>query len=163
MQLCVAVINMIATQYEKSTPVLVVEELTKVYGQKYTILGKTIGRKVVGADNVSFTVEKGEIFGFLGPNGAGKTTTIRSILGYLNIKSGIILINNLDHKKQSIEIRKHIAYVPGDVSLYGNFTGLELIRFFGQFRKIDESLLEELQNNFRVDLSLKIRSLSKGN
>ncbi len=146
-----------------TTPVLVVEDLTKIYGKEFTILGKKFGRKVTGANKVSFTVEKGEIFGFLGPNGAGKTTTIRSILGYLNIKSGIVLINNMDHRINSIEIRRHIAYVPGDVSLYGNFSGIELIRFFGKFRKIDEKYLETLRNNFRVDLSLKIKSLSKGN
>ena len=107
---------MIANQKDNISPVLVVTDLTKIYGKEFTFLGKKFGRKVTGANKVSFTVEKGEIFGFLGPNGAGKTTTIRSILGYLNIKSGIVLINNMDHKTQSIEIRKHIAYVPGDVS-----------------------------------------------
>lgn len=147
----------------KNQQILEVENLTKVYGREYNLLGKKFGRKVVGANNVTFNVYKGEIFGFLGPNGAGKTTTIRSILGYLNIQSGTVLINGLDHKIDSIQIRKNISYMPGDVSLYGNFTGNELIEYFGKFRPINREFLEELKQNFRADLSLKIKALSKGN
>ena len=154
---------MFADKNNNSMPILDVKNLTKVYGHEMHILGKKIGRRVVGANNVSFEVTRGEIFGFLGPNGAGKTTTIRAILGYLNIQSGIVIINGMDHKDQSIEIRKNMTYVPGDVSLYGNFTGLELIEYFGKFRPINEDFLQVLRKNFRVDLTLKIKSLSKGN
>jgi ABC-2 type transport system ATP-binding protein len=143
--------------------ILSVNDLTKIYGREVSFFGKTFGREVVGAQNVSFSVNKGEIFGFLGPNGAGKTTTIRSILDYLNVQSGQIIIFGMDHRKQGLEIRKNIGYVPGDVALYENFTGLELIEYFSKFRPVDESFLNELRSIFRADLTLKIRALSKGN
>ncbi|TFF84981.1 ATP-binding cassette domain-containing protein [Candidatus Heimdallarchaeota archaeon] len=82
--------------------VLKVNNLTKVYGKEFSIWNKTFGRKVIGAKNVTFSVQHGEIFGFLGPNGAGKTTTIRSILDYLRIEKGKISIFGMDrHKKSS--------------------------------------------------------------
>ena len=144
--------------------VIIVENLTKIYGREINLGVKEIGRKVVGAKNVSFKIKKGEIFGFLGPNGAGKTTTMRSMLNYLNIQEGhVTYFGNLDHKSDSLLIRERLAYVPGDVALYGNYKGLELIEFFGKFRPIDYEFLEELKRVFRVDLSLKIKNLSKGN
>lgn len=154
---------MFANEKEGKLPIIKVQNLTKVYGHEVNFFNKRFGRKVTGAKDVSFEVKKGEIFGFLGPNGAGKTTTIRSILGYLNIQSGVILINGLDHKKNGLDIRRHFSYVPGDVSLYGNFTGLELIYYFSNFRPVNEEFLKKLKDSFRVDLSLKIKSLSKGN
>ncbi|MHA2366104.1 MAG: ABC transporter ATP-binding protein [Candidatus Hodarchaeales archaeon] len=144
-------------------PILRVEDLTKIYGFEITFAGRTFGRKVTGAENVSFSINKGEIFGFLGPNGAGKTTTIRAILGYLKIQNGRISIFGFDHLRDSMDIRKNIGYVPGDVSLYGNFTGLELIDYFNNFQPIDQDLLDELRSLFRVDLTLKIKALSSGN
>ena len=163
MQLCRRAKTMFAEKHTQNEPILSVQDLTKIYGREYSFLNKKIGRKVVGADLVTFNVIKGEIFGFLGPNGAGKTTTIRSILGYLNIQSGSISIFGKNHKSDALAIRKNISYVPGDVSLYGNFTGNELIEFFGKFRPINKEFLAELKQNFRVDLTLKIKSLSKGN
>ncbi len=146
-----------------SDVILQVSNLTKIYGKEVDLKIKTIGRKVTGAENVSFTVTKGEIFGFLGPNGAGKTTTMRSILDYLNIQDGEITVFGLDHHKDSLEIRKRIGYVPGDMALYDNFTGSELIKYYGYYRPINEKFLKKLKKNFRVDLTQKIRSLSSGN
>jgi len=143
--------------------ILSVSNLTKIYGRDISIGKWNINRRIVGADNVSFTVKKGEIFGFFGPNGSGKTTTIRSILNYLHIQEGKITVFNLDHKKDAIEIRKRIGYVPGDMSLFDDFTGFELINYFNRFRKYDKEFLEELRTIFKVDLSLKIKKLSKGN
>ena len=80
-----------------STAILTVENLTKIYGREINIGSRKLGRKVVGAQDVTFDIKKGEIFGFLGPNGAGKTTAIRSILGYLSIKSGTIKIFDQDY------------------------------------------------------------------
>ncbi|MHA2364339.1 MAG: ATP-binding cassette domain-containing protein, partial [Candidatus Hodarchaeales archaeon] len=127
------------------------------------LAGKKIGRRVVGVQNVSFNVKKGEIFGFLGPNGAGKTTTIRAILNYLTLQSGKITVFGLDHKIDALTIRENIGYVPGDVALYGNFTGLELIEYFNNFRPIDRDFLAVLRSYFKADLTLKIKSLSSGN
>ncbi|MFX0014024.1 MAG: ATP-binding cassette domain-containing protein [Promethearchaeota archaeon] len=143
--------------------VLKVQNLTKIYGRELQLGPRKVGRRIVAVNDISFSVKKGEIFGFLGPNGAGKTTTIRSILGYLTIKAGIIKINGLDYRNDALEIRKNIGYIPGDVTLYGNFTGNELISYFNEFRPTDIIFLNQLRSIFKVDLSLKIRNLSSGN
>ena len=149
----------------ESNQILQVSEVTKIYGRSYltNIAGKTISRRVVGAEEVSFIVNKGEIFGFLGPNGSGKTTTIRCILDYLKMQSGMISVFGLDHHIDALEIRERIGYIPGDLALFKNYTGNELIKFYGSFRPIDPDFLKELRSLFRVDLSLKIKSLSSGN
>ncbi|MFX0052246.1 MAG: ATP-binding cassette domain-containing protein [Candidatus Hermodarchaeota archaeon] len=146
-----------------SEPILKVENLTKIYGREIQLGPRKLGRRIVAVDGASFSVKKGEIFGFLGPNGAGKTTAIRSILGYLTIKEGTITINGLDYQKESLEIRQNIGYVPGDVTLYSNFTGKELLNYVNKFRPTDETFLKRLRKVFKVDLSLKIRSMSSGN
>jgi ABC-2 type transport system ATP-binding protein len=143
--------------------VLDVSDLTKIYGRKLKIGAKTIGRTVIGAKNVTFSVKKGEIFGFLGPNGAGKSTTIRSILDYLHIQEGKITVLGFHHHNDRLNIRKQIGYVPGDMSLFRNYTGIEFIQYFGHYRAVDEKFLEELQSYFKVDLGRRIKTLSKGN
>ncbi|MFW9853717.1 MAG: ATP-binding cassette domain-containing protein [Candidatus Thorarchaeota archaeon] len=145
--------------------VLEVSDLTKVYGREISLGSrKLVGQKVVGAQNVSFSVKKGEIFGFLGPNGAGKTTTMRAILDYLKIqKGGTVTIFGLDHHRDRLAIRRRIGYVPGDMALFDNFTGEELLQYFSKFRPIDEDFLKELRQFFRVKLKKKIKSLSTGN
>ena len=147
-----------------SEPVLQVSNITKVYGREIKLGDrKILGQCVVGAQEVSFQVKKGEIFGFLGPNGAGKTTTMRVILDYLKNQTGSVEIFGFDHRKHRVEIRKKIGYVPGDMALFEDFTGEELIEYFGRFRPIDEIFLNELRSLFRVKLNKKIKSLSKGN
>jgi ABC-2 type transport system ATP-binding protein len=147
----------------KDSDVLVVRNLTKIYGREFQIGARKVGRSIVAVDDVSFSVKKGEIFGFLGPNGAGKTTTIRSILGYLNLRSGTIKINGLDYRKDGLKIKKMVGMVRSEIALYGNFTGEELIEYFGKFRPIDNEFLKKLKSAFKVDLTLKFRSLSTGN
>ena len=146
-----------------SETVLEVSNLTKVYGRDLEIAGRRLGRRVVGAKDVSFSVRRGEIFGFLGPNGAGKTTTMRSILDYLHIQEGTVTVFGMDHHRDALEIRRRIGYVPGDLSLYENFTGNELIDYYGGFRPIDTEYLRELRSVFRVDLTMKVKALSSGN
>jgi ABC-2 type transport system ATP-binding protein len=147
----------------ENNSVLQVSNLTKVYGREFQIASRRIGRRVVAVDDASFVVKKGEIFGFLGPNGAGKTTTIRSILGFLNIKSGEITINGMHYLKDALEIRRNIGHVRSEISLYGNFTGNELINYFNKFRPNDSEFLKKLKTIFKVDLTLKFKSLSTGN
>lgn len=143
--------------------ILQVSNLTKVYGREFGLGGKKFGQQVVGAQDVSFNVKKGEIFGFLGPNGAGKTTTMRAILDYLRMQSGEVTIFGLDHHRDRLAIRKRIGYVPGDMALFENFTGKELLQYFGKFRPINEDFLRQLRDNFRVKLEKKIKALSTGN
>jgi ABC-2 type transport system ATP-binding protein len=143
--------------------ILEVSHLTKIYGRETTIAGRKFGRRVVGARDVSFSVRRGEIFGFLGPNGAGKTTTMRSILDYLHIQEGEITVFGMDHHRDALEIRERIGYIPGDLALYENFTGEELIEYYDGFRPVDLEFLKELRSVFRADLSLKVKSLSTGN
>ncbi len=146
-----------------SDVILRVDNLTKIYGREIDFRFKKFGREVIGAQEVSFTVYKGEIFGFLGPNGAGKTTTMRAILNYLHIQTGEITVLGFDHKKDYIEIRKKIGYIPGELALYDNFTGAELIKYFNKFRPHKEEFLKELKDTFTVDLTQKVRTLSSGN
>ena len=143
--------------------VLEVSHLTKIYGREMTLAGRRFGRRVVGARDVSFSVKRGEIFGFLGPNGAGKTTTMRAILDYLHIQEGSITVFGMDHHDDALEIRERIGYIPGDLALYENFTGEELIEYFNGFRPVDRDYLRELRSVFRADLSLRVKSLSTGN
>ena len=90
-----------------------------------------------------------------GDNGSGKTTVMRSILNYLRIEEGEINVFNLDHRKDSLEIRKRIGYIPGDLAVYDNFTGEELIKYFNHFRQNNTELLEELKSIFTVNLKQK--------
>ncbi len=146
-----------------SETVLEVSNLTKIYGRELGLGGRKVGRRVVGARDVSFSVRRGEIFGFLGPNGSGKTTVMRSILDYLHIQEGTIMVFGMDHHRDALKIRKRIGYVPGDLSLYENFTGNELINYYGGFRPVDPEYIEKLRSVFRVDLTLNVKALSSGN
>ncbi len=142
--------------------ILEVHNLTKYYGVSYTLGNKTIGSCSVGVNDVSFNVKKGEIFGFLGPNGSGKTTTMKAILNYLKIQNGYITIFGFDHRDHDLSIRKRIGYLPGDFGLYDNFSGEELLSYTNSFRHSNEKFLNELKSIFRVDLTKKIKLLSKG-
>ena len=147
-----------------SSEAIKVYGLTKVYGHSLTLKNHTFySNKSVGVKDVSFTIKEGEIFGFLGPNGAGKTTTIRAMLDYLSIQHGNITIFWLDYKKKRMAIRKIMAYIPGDMTLFDNFTGLELLNYLGHFKTIDQQFLQELKSIFKVNLEKKIKFLSKGN
>lgn len=112
--------------------------------------------KVRAAENLSFTLEKGEVFGFIGPNGAGKSTTIRMIIGALKPTQGEILYDGKNIKKNKKYIEK-IAYVPGDVNLWGNLTGEEVINFMMKSRdyKNDDEKLR-LIGKFKLDGSKKM-------
>ena len=88
---------------------------------------------------------------------------MRAILDYLNIQNGTITVFGLDHHRDAMAIRERIGYLPGDLSLYENFTGNELIEYFNHFRPVDRAFLEEMKSVFRVDLTLRIKSLSTGN
>lgn len=132
--------------------ILKTEDLVKKYGS-FTAL-----------DKVNLEVKSGEIYGFIGPNGAGKTTTIRILLGILKATSGYVSIFGMDSWKDAVEIHKRVAYVPGEVNLWSNLTGGEVIDLFVSLRgNMSKSRRDELIEMFDLDPSKKCRTYSKGN
>jgi ABC-2 type transport system ATP-binding protein len=128
-----------------------------------TDLTKKFGR-FTALDGVNLEVNEGEIFGFIGPNGAGKSTTIRILLGILKATKGEAKIFGKDAWSDAVEIHKRIAYVPGDVNLWPNLTGGEVIDLFVKLRGGNhDSRREELIKRFHLDPSKKCRTCSKGN
>ena len=120
--------------------------------------------KFTALDGIDLKVNEGEVFGYIGPNGAGKTTTIRVLLGILQATEGSAKVFGLDAWKDAVEIHKRIAYVPGDVNLWPNLTGGEVIDLFVSLRgKHDKARREELLGKFDLDPSKKCRTYSKGN
>lgn len=115
-------------------------------------------------DQVNIEVNEGEVFGFIGPNGAGKSTTIRILLGILKATAGEAKIFGKNVWKDAVEIHKRIAYVPGDVNLWPNLTGGEVIDLFVKLRGTNNvSRREQLIEEFKLDPSKKCRTYSKGN
>lgn len=115
-------------------------------------------------DGVDIEVEKGEVYGFIGPNGSGKSTTIRVLLGILKATSGKAEVFGLDVWKDAVEIHKRVAYVPGDINLWPNLTGGEVIDLFLKLHGgSDKNRREELIRRFDLDPAKKCRTYSKGN
>jgi ABC-2 type transport system ATP-binding protein len=115
-------------------------------------------------DGLDLEVEAGEVHGFLGPNGAGKSTTIRVLLGLLRSDSGSVTMLGGDPWRDAAILHRRIAYVPGDVSLWPNLTGGEVIDLLGRMRGgLDENRRAELLDRFELDPSKKSRTYSKGN
>jgi ABC-2 type transport system ATP-binding protein len=114
--------------------------------------------------DVNLQVKEGEVFGYIGPNGAGKTTTIRVLLGILQASSGTAKVFGMDAWKDAVEIHKRIAYVPGDVNLWPNLTGGEVIDLFVNLKGgYNKERREKLLKDFDLDPSKKCRTYSKGN
>jgi ABC-2 type transport system ATP-binding protein len=134
------------------TAIIEVQGLTKSYGSKRGIL------------NVSFQVEEGETFGFLGPNGAGKTTTIRLLMALLRTDSGTARIAGLDSWRESVQIKRVVGYLPGELSLDPNLTGGQILEYFGYLRGgVDQAYLKKLVARLELDPSRKFRQYSSGN
>jgi ABC-2 type transport system ATP-binding protein len=124
---------------------------------------KTFG-PVRALDGLDLTVAAGEVHGFLGPNGAGKSTTIRVLLGLLRVDSGRATLLGGDPWREAAALHRRIAYVPGDVTLWPNLTGGEVIDVLGRMRGgIDEGRRAEMLERFELDPRKKARTYSKGN
>jgi len=120
--------------------------------------------KFAALKDINLQVKEGEVFAYIGPNGAGKSTTIRVLLGILNATKGTAKVFGKDAWKDAVEIHKRIAYVPGDVNLWPNLTGGEVIDLFVNLRgKHDKALRERLIKDFNLDPTKKCRTYSKGN
>ncbi|MFC6088889.1 ATP-binding cassette domain-containing protein [Saccharothrix lopnurensis] len=115
-------------------------------------------------DGLDLTVRQGEVHGFLGPNGAGKSTAIRVLLGLLRADAGAVSLLGGDPWRDTAALHRRLAYVPGDVSLWPNLTGGEVIDLLGRLRGgLDERRRAELLERFELDPRKKGRTYSKGN
>ena len=130
-----------------------------------TGLTKTFGR-VAALDGLDLTVAPGDVAGFLGPNGAGKSTTIRILLGLLRADGGTVRLLGGDPWRDAVDLHRRIAYVPGDVTLWPNLTGMQAIDFLASLRgdgSVDRRRRDELIDRFELDPHKKARTYSKGN
>ncbi|CAL9296380.1 ABC transporter ATP-binding protein [Streptomyces sp. SudanB25_2051] len=128
-----------------------------------TGLHKSFGRTHALA-GLDLDVAPGEVHGFLGPNGSGKSTTIRVLLGLLRADSGTARLLGRDPWQDAVELHRRVAYVPGDVTLWRNLSGGEVIDLYGALRGgLDPARRAELIERFELDPTKKGRTYSKGN
>lgn len=126
-------------------------------------LVKTYG-KARGVSDVTFSVERGDFFGFIGPNGAGKSTTIRSMLGLIKKDSGIIRILGMDAEKQKVEMLRRIGYMPSETMFYPNWKVGRVIEMTAKaFGAEKDNRAKELCERLKVDTNKRIEELSLGN
>jgi ABC-2 type transport system ATP-binding protein len=115
-------------------------------------------------DGLDLQVPRGEVHGFLGPNGSGKSTTIRVLLGLLRADGGTVSLFGQDPWRDAAELHRRLAYVPGDVNLWPNLSGGEVIDLLGRLRGgLDEKRRSLLIERFELDPTKKSRTYSKGN
>ena len=132
--------------------VILTEGLTKFYGRHR------------GLVDLSLEVRPGEVIGYLGPNGSGKTTTIRLLLDFIRPTEGRAEIFGMHASLDSLEIRRRVGYLPGELNAYDSLTGWELLTYFANLRgRVDWRYAETLAERLELDLARKIRTLSKGN
>jgi ABC-2 type transport system ATP-binding protein len=132
--------------------IIAVNDLTKSYGRSR------------GVTHVTFSVEQGTVFGFLGPNGAGKTTTIRVLMGLLHPTSGHASVGGLDCWGRSVEVKKLVGYLPGELSLDPNLTGGQILEYFANLRGgVDRAFAESLIARLELDTTKRFREYSRGN
>jgi ABC-2 type transport system ATP-binding protein len=133
-------------------PVIGVSALTKAFGATRAL------------DGLDLTVRAGEVHGFLGPNGAGKTTTIRVLLGLLRRDGGQVTVLGGDPWRDAVRLHRRLAYVPGEVNLWPNLTGGEVIDLLGSLRGgLDPARRSDLLGRFELDPTKRCRAYSKGN
>lgn len=126
-------------------------------------LHKAFGR-THALDGLDLSVTTGEVHGFLGPNGAGKSTAIRVLLGLLRADSGTAELLGGDPWADAVALHRRVAYVPGDVTLWRNLSGGEVIDLYGRLRGgLDRARRAELTERFELDPTKKGRTYSKGN
>jgi ABC-2 type transport system ATP-binding protein len=131
-------------------PLVATQSLTKIYGPLRAL------------DDCTLDVGQGEVFGLLGPNGAGKTTLIRLLLGFLQPSAGSATIAGLDCQRQSVAVRRQVAYLPAEAALFPHMRGREVLRFFAEIRgnTIHRSL--ELAERLELDLTRSVGFMSTG-
>lgn len=120
-------------------------------------------RAVTALDDCTLQLQRGEVFGLLGPNGSGKTTLLRLLMGFLRPTSGRAAIDGLDCYRQSVEVHRRVAYLPGDVRLFGSLRGVEVLRFFSRIRRGADLRRElDLADRLGLDISRRVSRMSTG-
>jgi ABC-2 type transport system ATP-binding protein len=133
-------------------PAISVSDLRKAFGPTRAL------------DGLDLEVATGEVHGFLGPNGSGKSTTIRVLLGLLRADGGNVRLLDGDPWRDVVALHRRLAYVPGDVTLWSNLSGGEVIDLLGRLRGgLDAQRRSELLERFDLDPTKKGRAYSKGN
>ncbi|AFR70945.1 ABC transporter related protein [Brachyspira pilosicoli B2904] len=131
--------------------VIKVDNISKDYGSKR------------GVFNLSFEVNRGEIFGMLGPNGAGKTTTIRQLMGFIKSDKGSAKILDMDCFVNRENIQLKLGYLPGEIAFMDEMKGSDFIRFIAEMKSIkSKKRINELTDLFELDAGRKIKNMSKG-
>lgn len=134
-----------------SQVVIHIEGLTKHYGS------------VQALNDLNLDVYKGEIFGYLGPNGAGKTTTIRTLLDLIRPTAGSAQILGHDVNRDSVALHEHIGNLPGELALWDQMTGWDLVRYLGGLRGgVDETYVGELAERLDMDMTRRAKDCSSG-
>jgi ABC-2 type transport system ATP-binding protein len=126
------------------------DALTKIYGPLRAL------------DNCTLGVRRGEVFGLLGPNGAGKTTLIRLLLGFLQPSSGTATIAGLDCHRQSVAVRRQVAYLPAEAALFPQMHGKEVLRFFAEIRGGTAERALAIAERLELDISRSVGYMSTG-
>src|SRR3954447_22619305 len=138
--------------YTRRVPAIEIHDLVKTFGSTCAL------------DGLDLTVAEGEVHGFLGPNGAGKSTTIRVLLRLYRADSGTARLRGGDPWRDVTTLHRRIAYVPGDVTLWPNLSGGEVIDLLGSLRGgLDPKRRDALIERFELDPTKKGRAYSKGN
>jgi ABC-2 type transport system ATP-binding protein len=136
----------------KASPAIEVSGLHKSFGSTHAL------------DGLNLSVAPGEVHGFLGPNGSGKSTTIRVLLGLLRADAGTTRLLGRDPWADAVDLHRQVAYVPGDVALWRNLSGGEVIDLYARLRGgLDKKRRDDLIEQFELDPRKKGRTYSKGN
>ena len=135
-----------------SDSVIRTEALSKDYGGGH------------GLFDLSLEIKRGEIFGFLGPNGAGKSTTMRLLLDLIRPTAGSASLLGLDSRRNSLEIRRRVGYLPGDFALYPKLDGTAMLDYLADLRGgVDRGVRDRLAERFDAQLDRPVHELSTGN
>jgi ABC-2 type transport system ATP-binding protein len=138
----------------QDSPNISLKNLSKKYSDSATYAVK----------DINLNIQPGEVYGFLGPNGAGKSTTIRMLLNFLQPTNGTATICGLDVVKDSVEVKKSIGYLSGDLSLYPKMTGEQYLKYMGELQPAtSQAYIKELIKRFDAEPKKKLGQLSRGN
>lgn len=135
-------------------PAISIDNLSKRYA----------GSDKLALDSLSLKIYPGEVYGFLGPNGAGKSTAIRILMNFIKPSGGSAMIRGYDTVRESIDIRKSIGYLSGDLAMYPKMTGRQFLGYMSDLQgSSNKEVISVLAKRLKSDLDKKLGELSRGN